>query len=209
MDSQIGLENLLLARDALAALEVRHFLIDATLLGLTRNSSFIAWDNDIDIGVLAEDFTVLSFARYASIMRRMGFDRFRLFGVWGKNFSIHWYRNSTLVDICFYFRRADQRIAYMFDGPDLRDIIEISYPARLIETLAPADFYQHSFMVPKDKEAVLAHQYGDWQVPKRDWNWRTSPLHITARTRMPMGDKLRSRLSTIILRVLLRAVRVG
>ena len=200
MDAEIGIENLILARDVLTALNVRYFLMDGTLLGLARNGCFIEWDNDIDVGVLAEDFTVASFGRFASLMMGKGFSRKYVDGKWGKCFVSHWIRKNVMVDICFYFRRGDRRIAHMFDS---RYIYEVFYPARLIETLSSVDFYGKTFMAPKYKEEVLAHAYGNWKIPRRgrDWVWNTSPLHITRRTRRPIWKSLQLRLSYRLRRI--------
>lgn len=206
MDAQNGIEDLILARDALTAFNVRYFLMDGTLLGLVRDGCFIDSEKeDIDIGVLAEDFTVLSFGLYTSLMRRKGFTG-SITGVWGKYLVVHWERKKIQVDLWFYFRRGDQRITYGFD----EDIIEFSYPAWQLETFAPVDFYGKTFMAPKHKEAVLAHQYGDWKIRRADWDWRTSPLNIAARRphipkwkTLPLPLKLKtlpSRLSNRILR---------
>ena len=205
MDAEIGIEDLVLARDALATVNVRYFLMDGTLLGLVRDGCFIHSDEeDIDIGILAEDFNILSFRRYTSLLRRMGFT-YRFYGVWGKHFQIQCLRKNVQVDVFFYFRRGDQRITHGFDT---HHIIAFSYPARLLETLAPVDFYGKTFMAPKHKEAVLTHQYGDWKIRRTDWDWRTSPLNITPieiaqwKT-LPLGLKLKtfpSRLSNRILR---------
>ena len=101
----------------------------------------------------------------------MGFT-YRFYGVWGKHFQIQCLRKNVQVDVFFYFRRGDQRITHGFDT---HHIIAFSYPARLLETLAPVDFYGKTFMAPKHKEAVLTHQYGDWKIRRTDWDWRTSP----------------------------------
>lgn len=197
MDAKSGLENLILARDALTALNLRYFLMDGTLLGLVRDGCFIDGDYDIDIGVFAEDFTVLSFGLYTSLMRRNGFT-YQFQGVWGKFFVASWHRRNVRIDLCFYFRRGEQRILYACDFAT-RQVIEFSYPARLIETIAPVDFYGETFMAPKHKEAVLSHEYGDWKIPRRDWNWTTSPLNITRRTKITKWGMVESRLSSRIL----------
>lgn len=196
MDAKIGLENLILARDALTAVNVRYFLMDGTLLGLVRDGRFIDWDTDIDIGVLPEDFSVLSFGLYTSLMRRSGFT-YQFVGVWGKHFVVHWWRKNLQLDLCFYFRRGDQRVAYSSDGCES---FETSYPAPLIESFSPVDFYGKTFMVPEYKEAVLSHQYGDWKIRRTDWNWRTSPLNVLIRpTRATKWKMVQSRLSNKIL----------
>ena len=199
MDPQIGLENLVLARDALTALNVRYFLMDGTLLGLARNGAFIEWDGDIDIGVIAEDFTFLSFLKYTAIMRSKGFTS-QTHGVWGKFFYAHWWRRDVQIDTWFYFRSGDRRYARAFAW-GTPDLVEFSYPAWLLETLTKVEFYGISFMVPRDKEAVLSHEYGDWRVPKTDWDWRYSPLNITHRIKVTKSEAFLARLSNKVLRL--------
>lgn len=192
MDHTIALENLILARDALTAVNVRYFLVDGTLLGIVRNGSFIEWDIDIDVAVLAEDFTSRSFARYASLMRSKGFTC-QFYGVWGKCFVAHWNRRGVRVDNWFYFRRGDRRIAR---GYSWSDIVEVFYPAYLIEERAPIDFSGEIFMAPKHKEAVLSHAFGgDWRIPKKEWDWRSSPPNIIRYTKTTKLTKLLSYLT--------------
>jgi hypothetical protein len=204
MDAKIGIENLILARDALTALNIRYFLTDGTLLGLVRHGGFIDWDHDIDIGVFAEDFNFLSFGRYASHMRRKGFV-YKLYGDWGKYFGSHWRRKNGQVDIGFYFRQGDQRVVHLFDF-DRRDIIELSYPAWMIETLSPVDFYGKTFIAPKNKREMLSHLYGDWKIPRPDWDYRTSPLNITRRTRWTKLKVLQSKVLNRIFALLARGM---
>lgn len=197
MDTKIGLENLILARDALTSLNVRYFLIDGTLLGLVRNGSFLDSDEDVDIGVLAEDFNIRSFGLYTSRMRGKEFAP-DFYGVWGSSFIAQWWRKNVFVDLAFYFRRDDQRVAYGFYAGE---IIEFSYPAWLIETHSPIEFLGQSFMAPKHEEAMLSHQYGNWQIPRADWDWTKSSLHITSRTRMTKWKKLQHRLSNRVVQL--------
>lgn len=203
MDAKVALENLILARDALKAVNVRYFLIDGTLLGLVRDGCFIEWDYDVDVGVLGEDFTALSFARYLLIMRKNGFTPVYFGGQWKNYFGIHWSRKNVELDIFFYWRRDDKRVAHVIDGDQ---VIEFSYPAPLIETLSPLEFYSEPFMAPKFKEAVLTHEYGDWTVCKQDWDFRTSQLNITRRFRRTWWDQLRVKLSYSVLRRIWHAI---
>ena len=150
METHTALENLILVRDVLSALKVRYFLSDGTLLGLTRNGRFIEWDNDIDVGILAEDFNVRTFGLCAAGMKQNGFS-YHFRGGWKKNLTARWLRQNVQVDFFFYFRLGDQRVFRLFDTDE---IIEYRYPAKLIEELVPVNFYGLSFMVPKERESV-------------------------------------------------------
>ena len=197
MDPDVALENLVLAREVFVSVGVRYFLMHSTLLGLTRNGGFIEWDPDMDIGVFAEDFTRATFVRYIFVMRNMGFSLQFLGGQWGKYFQACWSRNGVQFDIPFYYRRDDKRVTFSFDP---HEVIEFSFPAPLLEELVPVAFGGESFMAPKDKEAVLAYEYGDWQVPKPDWDWRTDPLNLTHRRKRTALELWRSRFSYYPLR---------
>jgi hypothetical protein len=176
-----GLENLVIAREVFADLGVRYFLMDGTLLGLVRDGKFIERDDeDLDIGLFAEDFDLVTFCLLVTKMIEKGFDP-----VWGgctdsfgKSFVLPWWRKGVKLDLDFYVRLGDRRIiqcAYK----NLR----FWYPADMIERLCPVEFLGEVFMVPEKKEAVLAHQYGDWKTPKvMDWDWSTSPLNIVQQT---------------------------
>jgi phosphorylcholine metabolism protein LicD len=196
MDTQTALENLILARNVLEAVKVRYFLIDGTLLGLTRGGRFIEWDDDIDVGIFAEDFNVRTFGLFAAAMKQNGFS-YHTEGGWKRTLTAHWWRKNLRIDFSFYFRRGDQRVIWVCAKDEF---IEFSYPAKLIEELVSVDFYGSPFMVPKEREAVLTHSYGDWKVPRTDYNWKTSPLHISARTKTTTGKRVRSFLSRHALR---------
>jgi hypothetical protein len=206
MDAEIGIENLMLARDVLTTLNVRYFLMDGTLLGLVRNGRFIDSDNeDIDIGILAEDFNFVSFGRCTSLMRQKGFSVHFVDGRWGKDFIYQWRRKGIQLDLYFYFRRGDQRILHVYDSSDM---IVYSYPAWMVENTSPVEFYGRTFMAPKYREAVLEHQYGDWKIRKKDWDWTTSPLNITFRMRRTKLKMLQTRLSNKILRKIWRVMDI-
>ncbi|MBS0280404.1 MAG: LicD family protein, partial [Proteobacteria bacterium] len=191
MDEQNALAALILTRDIMAAIKLRYFLTDGTLLGIVRDNNFIASDSDIDIGVFAEDFNIFSFGLLASLMRLNGFSH-RFLGVWGKHFAVHWTRKNVLVDVSFYFKNGDQRVSYAMDDTN---IFKITFPADLIETLAPIEFRGHSFTAPKDPRAILSYQYGDWSVPRPDWDWKESPLNIARWKKVTLEEKFKSKVS--------------
>jgi hypothetical protein len=174
-DDKIGLENLAIARNVLMEFGVRYFLTDGTLLGLVREGKFIDHDSDLDVGLFAEDFDLVTFCLCVSKLIDKGFipewgECNRSFG---RSFVFAGSRNGVKLDLKFYVRRGDLRIlqcAY--------DRIQFSFPASMVEPLCPVKFLGEIFMVPKNREAMLAHQYGDWKTPRVDWDWSVSPLNI-------------------------------
>ena len=56
---RIELEMLIELKKVCDLLHVRLFLLDGTLLGAVRHKGFIPWDDDIDVGLLREDYNTL------------------------------------------------------------------------------------------------------------------------------------------------------
>ncbi|WP_460543460.1 LicD family protein [Glycomyces halotolerans] len=154
------------AQVALAALDeefarigVRTFLISGTLLGLVRESKFIGWDKDIDLGFFTSEIDTDDL--------QSAFERSEWFHVRRLDFNTDRLRvnhvNGMMVDIFPHYEDADGRIWH--DGTATRW-------ANAPFELRRAEFLGRSVFVPDPPEQYLDENYGDWRTPDPDFDAR-------------------------------------
>ncbi len=168
--------------EVLKSLELKHFIIDGTLLGAVREGDFIGHDTDIDFGVFAEEWTP---ATCGALMIELGMRDIKLhhqFGDFDTCFELSFKRDDIKIDLFFYRRDGDMRIfhAFLHGAADLkRDTITYEYPAELIENLRPMIFQMRYYPAPADPVRVLETKYGrDWRVPVKQWDWAHGPHNV-------------------------------
>jgi hypothetical protein len=146
-----------------------HYWIRAgMLLGWAREGTLLAHDRDADFGVLAEDLPRLLGA--ISALRRAGFRplmRFR--NNERQTVELTFIRHGTKFEF-FILEPVDDQLRYFVFGwhPDHLFQIEKRLPA---QGLVPFDFLDRKWLRPDDFELELRCMYGDWRIPKRDWNY--------------------------------------
>lgn len=180
MDQQKALKNLVDVRDVLIAMDLKYFLIDGTLLGAVREKDFIAHDQDIDLGVFGEDWSMKTLREFENRCRLKGLPFHKSYGIFGQAFEQSVKRDGIKLDLFFYWRRGDKRIFHAFKGPKLdEDTITYEYPVGLIENLAPMEFKGEVFSAPAYFEKVLIAKYGpDWRIPVVKWDWKFGPRNV-------------------------------
>ncbi len=160
--------------DALATVQsaceeegLRPFLVFGSLLGQVREHGFIAHDDDVDLGMFADDFDELE--RVAARLRAHGF-RSRRKAPFQWTF---WARRLGSVPVDIF--RLDE-VPGGFESRALSHKGEHVYrlPAAPLASLQTTDFLGIRCWRPVDPEGFLAAHYGpDWNVPKPGWDYRS------------------------------------
>ena len=149
----------------LGQLGVQAFLISGTLLGYVRESGFISWDKDIDVGVFTEVVAPAALERAFHRspdfhVRRLDFNTDRL--------RVH-HTNGVMIDIFPHYRDGDGRVWH--DGTATRwwnTPFEVT----------PVEFLGRTQFVPLPPERYLTENYGDWRVPVKHFDARLDAPNV-------------------------------
>ncbi len=146
-----------------------------TLLGAIRDHDFIAWDNDLDYGLLINNNE--DWEEFRQIMERNGFSRIRQFSNNGL-ITEQTYRKGDLTidffahikcptyDIVYTYFRKDK---YIYSSFDEFHIMEGRYAPICATREQP--FQSIMISVPENAEAYLASVYtDDWRTPNPNWS---------------------------------------
>jgi hypothetical protein len=143
-----------------------HWLDYGTLLGAVREQAFIAWDEDVDLGVFDHDMNAI-LALEPEIAAAGYWVETTDPGVVRINYSPI---NQQHVDL-FGWKEQDGRLASDFDPdyewPGLHE--RTSFPRRYVERLEPATLYGRPYPAPAPvDEFLIDHRYGpDYMIPAR------------------------------------------
>lgn len=158
MDVAIAEQLLLEVKEIMDRLGVQFFLRQGTCLGAVRDSAFIPWDDDLDLGVVlgTNGFTEQSIEPVLAAFRESGY-----YVQTERSDSIivsTLLKSNMRVDILFHWI-IDEQI-YHWPG--------IWMPVTLFSQLKEINFIGKTFLVPNPPEEYLRIKYGpDWRIPKR------------------------------------------
>jgi len=177
MNFEKAFEDLKEVKEIYDNLKVPFFLIGGTLLGAIRERNFIFGDNDIDIGMFAENSDKIPL-----IIEKAKIKGFRvekevpIICSKGKRkgyFLYRFYRNEE-IDLELYFKIKDKRIDVVQER-DNKYRVHIN-EIKFFEYLVPIHFKGLEFLIPNHVEELLNNWYGNWKV-RRSAGVSRKPVH--------------------------------
>lgn len=164
--------QLLLQRHGMAVLQQaahpKAFVAYGTLLGLVREGQLLAHDDDIDFGVLEEHWEHVLASPFPGF-RRMQEVHWEL--------SLEHVATGLVVDFFRFDKTPDGRLARAYSD---QGIHEYHFPEELVAPLGKMG----GLSAPADPEGFLAHHYGDWKTPQKDWDYRFDAASETAKDQL-------------------------
>ena len=145
-----GLTALDEATTLFAAHNKRYFIVSGTLLGAVRDNNFVDNDNDVDLGVFADE---VSRDDLGNIFARSSF-------LLVSDQRYHQaYQHKSGVMLEFFFTERSEEVYTMrnFDG-----IVEWRFSPF---ELKPLTFMGHELLAPAEPEVQLTENYGNWRAP--------------------------------------------
>lgn len=137
--------------------DMPHFLTGGTLLGAVRDKNFISWDKDIDLGFFARHYTDLK--PWYLILKQL---EYLGFNITKFNEYVITLDRGCRVDLFPFYE----------DGKDFFvkwGVGKLVFPATSLNELTTIEFKGHTFPIPQYSGNFLKAQYGDWSVPKKDF----------------------------------------
>ena len=134
-------------------INVKFWLSGGSLLGAIRENEFIAWDGDIDLLMMVEDFLPVMH----EVKSRLISEGFVVRLNPSKKFpKASFFKNGFKVSIGALLKKNKWRIRPL-----------TKCPAYLFESEEFIEFKNMKFRVPSPVEDYLTHVYGDWRTPNK------------------------------------------
>lgn len=160
-------------RDALAccrSLQLRPFLVFGTLLGHYRDGGFIEHDADVDLGLMEEEYArrqeIIDLMKARGYLVRVNNHEEVSFykpGLWTSGVP------GCVLDFWRFTRQGDKVVWVFDDGPQVHQTFVLS--ADIFDDFTQTRFLdRHDVLIPAKTEKFLDENYGNWRVPKTDWN---------------------------------------
>jgi len=182
MDKVNAFKNLVDIYETLKNMNIQSFLCCGTLLGSVREKNFISHDDDVDLGILADNFNYDNdINTLKKLLNILGFKYVITYGKINDGFELKFSRYGINVDLFFFdkvkFKRniinlkeggnfvfEDSRKFNCINFKDRLHPFIYDFPDYVVETLTEINFLGHNFLIPKYYDEFLSLLYGNWTV---------------------------------------------
>ena len=147
-------------------LNVRHFLVFGTCLGIVRDGSLMPWDDDLDIGIFHEDLI-------ENLDPIIDFFKERGFGIKVLDFP---YKYRRMIKVSKYGIRCDLINFDLKDGYRFNVIHDQKKSWVLkrgyFDDLRKISYKGNFYYLPRDTQNYLEDTYGSgWETPNYDFSF--------------------------------------
>jgi len=157
---------------------IKYNLEGGTLLGIVRENRLLPWDTDMDITVTEKEIPALLKIRwdiwkkgYRSKLRYYGNDfppfkkgQIRMMKISTRKWFF--FKGITLLDI---FIKSEQKEKYFWTVGTKKQVLK-SVEKKFYDNLTKYEFNKYYYSVPEQVDEYLTCRYGDWKIPKKEWN---------------------------------------
>ena len=187
-----GLEMLSMADKAFNSMEVKAFLSFGTLLGAYRDKGFIAYDPDVDLGVLDANLP----ENMIEVMAKYGFHLHKqnLIPTTGKVIEDTYIYKGIHLDVFHYFEENDDfytLVAQLHETKDWKEANDTDgFPCEKVSVIK-TDFHRQPFMgievyMPIKTHEWLVDMYSEtYMTPIKNWSeeeYKTRRTKFTERS---------------------------
>lgn len=175
--SKHGFEVLRKITVALNKKEVKYWLDYGTLLGIIRNQGILKHDDDIDLGMMATDYS----EEIDEIFLKEGFILVSTVHLKQDNTLVQkvFTFNEVRVDLFFYFKAHNKMFSYAADN---RTYLLNKYHLKQGEYLAIKSAFSYQttkqirvngacFSIPSAPRKYLQEAYGDWETENKNFDY--------------------------------------
>ena len=155
---------------------VKPFLVYGTLLGFVRENDFLPHDNDIDLGLLDDDFQKKHLIK--EILSKKGY-RLRFDDGYSFEF-IHPEWPYLFVDFYRVFKKRNHMVIETLSDVDMKTVNSYYFPLEAMDEFRIVNFHKSKISIPSDPTIFLSTAYGEWQIPNRKFCYLSDykNLHI-------------------------------
>ena len=173
--SSIGIDLVIDVEKALKKTGVVFYADYGTLLGIIRDHAFINWDDDLDYGLMIDDF--FNWTEFENQLNECGFRKVRQFEYGGYIKEQTYAKDVLTVDFFGHQNAGDKNIGhiffrkedYIYSSKDEFHVTEAEY-AKFVG-IKTVDFLGTMVHVPRNAEEYLESIYTkNWKVPDPNWS---------------------------------------